>query len=187
MKQFMSLMFVSKDSLAEVAGVGRAATKATLTIGGNGQIAFNSLSKKALGEGVDKIYVAYDKEKRVCQFHAVTPEMEKKYGTKAVAVTLRTSKKSTGSYFGGASLLKSEKIFGSELYDYRASGNQTFDVESPKAGVIQFTVPKGSLVKKEVKPRKKKTTQATAQAVPQVSESAKAAAAGVEADLLIPE
>ena len=85
-------------------------------------------------------------------------------GAKAVAkvedkdkIALRAAKKGGTVSFAGSAILKDAATFGSHIYDYKASGNQTFVIsEDTKNGCLTFELPKGSLTPKPVVHREKK-------------------------------
>jgi hypothetical protein len=158
----MALTFV-KRSTVPVAMKGKEGTTSVM-VGGNGSITFSTKATKALGEGTVKIAIAFDADSRKL---LIVPK-----GAKAVAklpdsefFDLRQVKGGTSAISGGGSFLKSSAVFGTALYDYAKSGNQSFDVTVEKEG-ISFTLPAGSLTARPVVHRVKKVKAAATVANP---------------------
>lgn len=141
----MSLIFVKRSTLP-VARLGKEATN-KITITGNGQIQFSKLAIEWLGKpattvmGVDggKVYFFKPDAKAVAKVEE-KDRVELKYG-----------KKSTNAYFAGASMLRSADVFGTHLYDFKASGNQSFvPVMDEKNDALVIDLPNGALAAKPV-------------------------------------
>lgn len=149
----MALTFVKRSTLP-AAVKGKAGT---LSVGvtGNGQIVFSSLATKALN-GAEKVVMAFEGAKAY-----VFPK-----GAKLVAkvdekdmITVSKSKKTGTISFSGAAILRAMKDFGaSHVYDFKASGNQSFVITvDEKNSCLTFDLPTAMTPKPVVarKPRKK--------------------------------
>ena len=151
----MSLAFVKRSVLpAVVHGRGGAAS---VVITGGGRIGMSVLATKALGEGLTHVAVAFDPESRIMAIYGPSPKIKKALPNEEDWVKLNINKKSNAVDFAATNLLNHAPTFNGKLYEYRASGNQTFEVKvNEKEQCISFTVPEGKLTPKVVTSRKKK-------------------------------
>lgn len=176
----MALTFLKRTEVpASVKG--KVASDPSISISDKGQISLNTLATKLLN-GKFLLLPAFDSGK----LYLFTRDSK----VKAVAAypdseffTLRASKKGGTASFAGTNMLRNTKLFGDNLYDFGASGNQTFAVTNDeKNGALVITLPKGSLAKRAVTPRKKKAKVTSIKA-----EAGSTEAMPVESDDLILE
>lgn len=129
----------------------------------NGQLAFNGKAWEHLPEGTKYLAVGLDEKSRVMTLQGLADVPAKM--AKEDLFPVSANKKGGGGYAAFASALKLDVI----NYDYKTSGNQTFETTLGKAGILSFVLPSGSLTAKPKVPRKKKaekTATAAATATP---------------------
>lgn len=150
----MAITFV-KRNLIPTAIKGRVSTEPTITITANGQFQFNKLAKEKLTE---KVVIALESEKDLVWLF----RRDSKLGAKADDVACYEIKVTKGgsAFFGAAALLRGDgdnNPFKTHVYDFKASGNQTFKPEwDEKNGAFKFVLKAGSLTPHPVVERKKK-------------------------------
>jgi hypothetical protein len=171
----MSLVFVKRSVLPAVVHGRNGAASVVIT--GSGRIGMSVLATKALGEGLTHVAVAFDPESRIMAIYGPSPKIKKALPNEGDWVKLNINKKSNAVDFAATNLLNHAPTFNGKLYEYRASGNQTFEVKvNEKEQCISFTVPEGKLipkpvVKREKKDKKKKETVSSGTAAtPEASE-----------------
>jgi len=159
----MPVTFVKRSSLP-VTRIGKAGSM-SITISGNGQVSLSKLATEAL-KGAARVAIGFDAATGTVALYAPSPRIEKLLPKKEDWVTLRHAKKGVSDSFAGSAILRDKDTFGAHLYDFKASGNQTFAVAAnEKEGCITFSLPKGKLTPKPVVPRKKKAAVPAAGAV----------------------
>jgi hypothetical protein len=179
----MALTFMNRSAQPAPPSKGKIATKATVLVGANGSITFNSLASKLL-EGSSAVGLAYDGKTRVV---AIFPQGHAKIA-KQDAGTLFAVKK--GKKSKSFSMANAAWILNTVLpephYDYKASGNQTFDI-TEKDGVLMFTLPEKATPKPTVAraPRKKKESSVRAEVGTGVALGVAAGVGAAESDDLI--
>lgn len=161
----MAITFLKRSELPEPTK-GKVGTN-SVAISDNGQIVMSSIASKFFA-GVDKAFVAFDGTKVYLlkpDAPIVVSAMKKKMIGENDFVALRRSKKDgkedpNGQVAFSASryLSVADKYGASVNYDFRASGNQTFQCSEDEAkGYLMFEIPaSGKLTPKPVVARKKK-------------------------------
>lgn len=155
----MALTFVKRSSIPATVK-GKTATKAMVAVGENGQIVLNSLASKHFngdlhfGMAADggKVYMFPKGAKALGK----TPDSE--------LFEFKKGKKSDALFMSATNFLKSKDVFGEHIYDFKASGNQSFDATiDEKNQALIFELPKGSLTPrpKVARDKKKKKTTST--------------------------
>jgi hypothetical protein len=155
-KGMAGLTFVKRSTLP--AAVKGKAGSLSVAITSNGQIVFSKLATAALN-GSKKVVVAFDGA-TMYVFQS---------GAKLVAkvapedmISLSFAKKGGTASFSGAAILRAARDFGaSHVYDFKASGNQTFPpTVDDKNGCVKITLPE-KLAARPVTKRAKKVKVAT--------------------------
>lgn len=164
----MAMSFVSRTTLPELT---RGKTgKPSVTVHDTGQISLSSVATKAIGESEGLIVVAFDGDTRTMNVFAANPKLIKAVGGEKGCFKYKYNTKSKQGGFAASALLQDAAggIFDGNTYDYKASGNQTFECEvNEKEKAITFKLPKGKLTKKiVVKRAKKEKTPAPTSIVP---------------------
>lgn len=159
----MALTFVSRTSLPELS---RGATgKESITIHENGQLVLSGKVLKALGIEADTLAVmGFDTATRSLVVAIANPKLIKQVGGEAGCYKIRVNKKTSQGMFAASAFLQdpNEEIFGGDKYDYRGSGNQSFDATvDDKNKTVTINLPKGGLTKKPVVARAKKVKAET--------------------------
>ena len=161
---FMGMTFVGRASFAEIQR-GKGTGKPTVTVGENGQISLSSVAAKVITTA--RIVIGYDADTRKVALYSFTEELGKKYKlTEADSLELKGGTKSSGKFFAGTVFLRGTSFTADTLYNYKASGNQSFDaVVDEKKGVVSFVLPKGTLTPKPkvARTKKVKATEVTNQ------------------------
>jgi hypothetical protein len=153
----MAITFLNRSSFGAPPSKGKVATKPTITIGENGSMTFNSLASKVL-EGSTKVGIAYDADKRLV---IVYPSGHKQ--------VVKTAKENPDALFEVKCSYPPSKLYGfknaswilntvlpAPHYDYKASGNQSFDVNhDEKNGVLTFVLPEKATPRPKVARAKK--------------------------------
>jgi hypothetical protein len=148
----MAVTFVKRSALP-AAIKGKVGTLA-VTITSNGQIQLSSLSTKFFG-GDKKLVMGFDNGK-VYLFKSDAKVVAKV--SDADKIDIRYATKGGTSAFSGSAILRDANTFGTHLYDFKASGNQTFAcTEDLKNGCLVFELPAGALTPKPVVHRAKKS------------------------------
>lgn len=164
---FMSLTFVSRASLPQLAK--GAVGKESLTVHENGQVILSKKVMDLLALTADtKVVLGFDTASRQLVIQVATPKLIKLVGGDNGCYILKVSSKTKQGFFAASAFLQdpNDEIFGEgQKYDYKASGNQTFDATvNEKDKSVAAVLPVGALKKKPVVARKKKTTETPAPA-----------------------
>src|SRR6185312_15439585 len=126
-------------------------TPPRIAVASNGQIVLNGKAGEMFGTAkYAKILFADDQ--RIMAFKPVEKVVK---GEEKATLEVKTSKKDKRIYFNGAGLFHEIAKDGVEMYDYRASGSQSFDVINLGANGIGFTLPAGKLNPRPFTPRKR--------------------------------
>ncbi len=137
----------------------------TLSVGisNMGQVTLSSLATKAIN-GATHLALAFDNGK-VMLFTPDAPIVAKaKLDTKDM-IELRKAKKGGTVSFSGAAILRDANTFGTKLYDFKSSGNQTFAVTvDEKNKAVTFELPEGKMTPKPVVKRERKVKPASVKA-----------------------
>jgi hypothetical protein len=156
----MALTFVKRVAVAVRGKVGTY----SVVVNKSGQILLSSLCSKFLN-GAKGVFMAFDGGK----VYLVRPDAKlvAKEDPKYIR-PVRYSKKSGAAAITAGGTLDEAKDFGaSHVYDYRKSGNQTFNVTADeKNGCLIFELPATALTPKPVKTRVKKVKVAATKAEP---------------------
>lgn len=144
-----------KKSTVPVLGKGQIG-KPVVAVRSNGQISFSSMVSKILTNCVYAA-VGFDEAKRTLQFQGLA-KVPKGVDENDL-FKLGHSDKTKAYFFSGAGLMQLLS------YDYKASGNQSFDaVTKEENKTVVITLPKGKLTPKPVVTRVKKEKVASAAA-----------------------
>jgi hypothetical protein len=141
-----------KRSSVPVAVKGKAATDPTISISEKGQIVLNSLATKWLGSNLVGLGFS---EGKVFLFKETAKALAKMPKEELIAFRKATK----GEYLGisGSYILKNS--FGDWVYDFAASGNQTFKLtEDTKNDALTFDLPKGAIAARPKAARKPRKT-----------------------------
>lgn len=160
-KESMAITFLKRSTLpAPIKG--KEGTN-SVSISENGQITLSSKLTAWLGEH-RHVVMGYDAG-TVYLFTPAAPLVKKGKVEEKDMISLRDNKKQKSVTFGGAVILRSADYFGDNIYDFKASGNQTFQAEvDDKNGCIKFALPKGAIARRPVVKRQKKVKTATVKA-----------------------
>lgn len=136
----------------------------------NGQLAFNTKAWEHFPAGVKYLAVGLDENTRAMTVQGLVtvPAKMTEGDLFPCKPNMKDDKETGGGYAAFAAALKLDVI----NYDYKTSGNQTFETTLGKPGILSFVLPSGSLEAKPKVPRKKKaekTATATATATPATS------------------
>lgn len=151
----MAVTFVKRSTLP-VAVKGKVGTL-QVTITGNGQVQLSSIATKFFG-GDAKLVMGFDAGK-VYLFRSDAKVVAKVADQDKISI--RYAKKGGTSGFSGSAILRDTNTFGNHIYDFKASGNQSFPcTEDAKNGCLIFDLPAGKLAPKPVVHREKKVKSA---------------------------
>lgn len=165
----MSITFVKRSELP-VPVKGKEATN-NVTISESGQLIMSSLVNKFF-EGVEQCVVAFDTLK-VYIFKSDAPIVTKAITAKKISdkdlISIRRGEKNKNGVFSIGPVLQNAQKYGASVtYDYKASGNQQFEVTyDEKNGAVSFSLPEsGKLEHKPVVKREKKAKAPATKANP---------------------
>ena len=161
----MGLTFLRRSTIPEPVKGKQAATVPMIMIGENGSIAFNSYASDAMKDTA-KVCIAVDADKREV---TVLPEKHPSVVKAKVAdndlfavkhATANGSKRKQVIIPQGASVIRG--LFGGSVpaYDYKASGNQSFQLTEKSGGAYSFVLPERMTAKPKVARKKKTATNA---------------------------
>ena len=135
----------------------------SVSVSENGQVTLSSKCTAWLA-GAKHLVMAFDAGK-VFLFRPDAPLVKKGKIEEKDMIALRENTKQKSVTFGGAVIFRSADYFGDHIYDFKASGNQSFAAETDdKNGCIMFTLPKGAVARRPTTPRKKKEASVKAEA-----------------------
>ena len=169
----MSIMFVKRSELP-MPTRGKEATSHTVSISDGGQVTLNTLSTKFFADS-PKVAMAFDGSKAYL-FREDAPVVVKaiqgkKLGEKDLIVMRVNAKNHTLAFTASQVIVNSTKYGASVAYDFKASGNQTFEATvDEKNKAITFELPEsGKLVPKpHVRAKKVKAAATVANPASQV-------------------
>ena len=155
----MAITFVKRSALP-VATHGKTAAP-TVAITEMGQIQLGKVCSEFLGSKAKTLVMAFDGSTALL-FRSNAKAVAKWPIEDHIKLTYPVQKEGQpekhGCTFSGAQILRHAKDYGaSGLYDFKASGNQTFQATlDEKNGCITFTLPTGAIARRPFTPRKKK-------------------------------
>lgn len=141
----MAFALLDLDKLPPPSSAGKSATAPSVGVHNNGQITFNSFITKSLNGAVGMGIQVDGKKVLFAPINA--EQLEKLTKARKVAFELRRSKKASSAYIGGARLLTAMG------YDYKAAGNQRFEVTMDAKNQVILTIPDSTPAAKAVIPR----------------------------------
>lgn len=152
----MAVTFIKRSTIP-VSVKGKVATEPFVAITEKGQLALNSIATKYLGTE-NKVGIGFDKEnKKLVLFIRGSKALAKIDDKELFTLSRGKDGKGRNAFMTATTLLKSTDVFGDHLYDFNASGGQTFQATyDEKAHSISFEMPKGTLPRKPKVARKKK-------------------------------
>ena len=162
----MAVTFVKRSALPQAIRGKEGSLSVVVT--GNGQVQLSKKSTDALGNP-DKIVMGFDGAK-VYLFRADSKTVAK-VDPKDMIQTNKPKKGGTIG-FAASAILRSAKDYGaSHIYDFKKSGNQSFNVTADeKNGYITFELPTALAPKPVVHRRKKVKAAVATMATPQSTE-----------------
>ena len=156
----MALTFIKRSMIPESRG-----KEGTVSVGisGNGQIVLSKKAGAFFGE--DKTCVMAFDAGKVYLFRPTAKQALKSEAKDHIR--WNRGKKSKSLSFSAGKVLRDEESFGTYLYDFKASGNQSFPAElDEKSGAVTFIIPAGSLAKRPITHRAKKVVAPAVKATP---------------------